>query len=64
MTPKKKYNPEEWKSQEEAAKILGIKPSTLRDNLSRGKIPRESSYQAFSRKEAIPLANPIEHWVI
>lgn len=38
----KKYNPEEWKTQEETAKLLSIKPATLRDNLSRGKIPEKA----------------------
>lgn len=42
MISKKKYNPEEWKSEAEAAQILGIKVQTLQNKLSMGKIPEKA----------------------
>lgn len=38
----KKYNAEEWKTQEEAARILGVKPRTLIVKASTGKIPEKA----------------------
>lgn len=38
----KKYNPEEWKTQAEAAEILGVKPRTLIVKASTGKIPEKA----------------------
>jgi len=38
----KKYNPEEWKTREETAKILGVKPRTLIVKASTGRIPEKA----------------------